>query len=129
MSYTYNNRAVHRTWLLLKITYALAPILVGADKLIGWWLGNWAQYVSPIITSYFPITLAQVVVVVGVIEIIAGILVWLHPRWGGYVVAAWLLAIIINLASMNKFYDIIARDALIAVGAIALAWLTAACES
>jgi len=129
MNYVYNNRTVYQTWFLLKLTYALAPILVGLDKLAGWWLGDWSQYVSPLIIPYLPVTLIQFVVVVGVIEVIAGILVWLNPRLGGYVVAAWLLAIIINLASMNRFYDIIARDAVIAVGAIALAWLTVARES
>lgn len=129
MNYTYNNRVVHQTWFLLKLSYALAPILVGVDKLIGWNLVDWSQYVSPVLVSYLPITVIQFVYALGIIEIAGGILVWINPRIGGYTVAALLIAIIVNLITMNRFYDIIARDAVIAVGAIALAWLTAAQES
>lgn len=126
MSYTYNNRTVHYTWLLLKLTYVTALLVVGIDKLKLWWLSDWSQYVSPAILPYLPVTLAQFVLLVGIIEIMAAIFVWVHPRLGGYVSALWLLAIIVNLATMHRFLDIIVRDAIIAVGALALAWLTAA---
>lgn len=129
MNYTYNNRDVHQAWLLLKWGYILAPILVGVDKLAGWNLVDWSQYVSPVLLPYLHITVVQFVYALGLIEIAGGILVWVNPRIGGYTVAALMIAIIINLITMNRFYDIIARDAVITLGAIALAWLTAAQEA
>ena len=69
------------------------------------------------------------VIVTGVIEIVAGIFVWISPRWGAYLVAAWMILVVLDLASMNMYYDIIARDLVIAIGALALAWLSEARES
>jgi hypothetical protein len=125
-----NATKVHRTWLLLKITYTLVPIIIGLDKcLLGWKLVNWAQYVSPVILNLIPFTtVGNVVLGSGIIEIVAGLIVWFYPRFGGYLVAAWLLLIVINLVSMSMFYDIAARDVTIAIGSLALAWLTEAYE-
>lgn len=111
---------------MLKITYTLVPIIIGLDKLFRWWLVNWAEYTSPFVLDYLPLTLTQFVVVTGMIEIIAGVIVWFYPRFGAYVIVAWMVLVIVNLASMNRFYDIIARDLVIAIGALALAWLTEA---
>lgn len=117
---------VHRTWLLLKLTYAIVPIIIGLDKvLFGWKLVDWAKYTNPLIAQWIPIlTIAQIVLISGIIEVLAGIIVWFSPRWGGYLVATWLLLVIMNLLSMNMFYDIAARDFVLAIGAVALAWLT-----
>ena len=57
------------------------------------------------------------------IEIAAGILVAVAPRIGGYVVAAWLWGIIVNLLMMGNYYDIALRDFGLSLGAIALARL------
>ena len=117
---------VHNTWLMLRITYAVVPILIGLDKCLGWWLVNWAIYASPFIMHYIPVSVTTFTVITGIIEIIAGIIVWFRPRFGGYLLVAWLGLVIINLLSMNNFYDIIARDVVIAIGALALAWLSEA---
>lgn len=119
---------VNRTQTMLKITYALVPILIGLDKLSAWLLVDWAKYTSPLVSALLPAGISGVtfVVITGIIEIAAGLLVWFYPRFGAYVVAAWMGLVILNLASMNTYYDIIARDAVIAIGALALAWLTQA---
>lgn len=119
-----NNAKVLHTWLLLKVTYAIAPILLGLDKIFTGLIVNWAQYVSPFISLYMPLDMPQFLMAVGIIEIVAGFVVWFYPRFGAYVVVAWLGLIILNLASMNAFYDIIARDIVIAIGALSLAWLS-----
>jgi uncharacterized membrane protein YphA (DoxX/SURF4 family) len=124
-----NNAKVLHTWLLLKITYALVPILLGLDKMFTGLIVNWAQYVSPLISLYIPLAMPQFLLLVGVIEIVAGILVWFYPRFGAYVIVAWMGLIIVNLITMNAFYDIIARDIVIAIGALALAWLSDAVQS
>ena len=115
---------ISQTWFMLRITYALVPILVGLDKCFTGLIVDWSKYVSPVVMTYLPLTIGQLLLLVGVIEIVAGVVVWFYPRIGAYIVVAWMALIILNLASMNAFYDIIARDVIIAIGALALAWLT-----
>lgn len=119
-----NNSNVFRTWFMLKLTYTIVPIVVGIDKCYTGLIVDWSQYVSPLAINSIPLTMTQFLVTLGIIEIVAGIVVWFRPRLGAYAVAGLLVLIIANLASMNMYYDIIARDAVIAVGAIALAWLS-----
>lgn len=123
-----NNAKVFQTWFMLKLTYSLVPIVLGFDKCFTGLIVDWSKYVSPVIMAYVPLTIAQCIMLVGIIEIVAGIVVWFYPRFGAYVVIAWLGLIIVNLATMKEMYDIIARDAVIAIGALALAWLTQAIE-
>lgn len=125
-----NNAKVFQTWFMLKLTYALAPIALGLDKCFFGLIVDWSKYVSPTVVQNLPMAMdiSQFVMAVGIIEILAGIIVWFYPRFGAYLVIGWLLAIIINLATMNAMYDIIARDAVIAIGALALAWLTEAVQ-
>jgi hypothetical protein len=127
-----NNFKVIQTWSMLRVTYALAPILLGLDKCVTGLIVDWSKYVSPVVMEYIPgaVTVAQLLMLVGLIEIFAGIEVWFYPRFGGYLVAAWLGVIIVNLATMNGlFYDIIERDAVIGIGALALACLTQAIQT
>jgi hypothetical protein len=125
-----NNAKVMHTWLLLKSTYALVPVLLGLDKCFLGMIVNWAKYVSPLIAENMQLlALPQFLMIVGIIEIIAGIAVWFYPRLGAYVIIAWMGLIILNLATMNTYYDIIARDIVIAIGALALAWLSEAIEA
>jgi hypothetical protein len=124
-----NNTKVMHTWLLLKATYALVPVLLGLDKCYIGMIVNWAKYVSPLIADNMPVMMPQFIMIVGIIEIVAGILVWFYPRFGAYVIVAWMGLIILNLATMNAYYDIIARDIVIAIGALALAWLSEAVEA
>jgi len=118
------NAKVVRTWWMLRITYALVPIVVGFDKCVTGLIVDWAQYASPLIMGYLPLSLASFLMTHGIIEIAAGVIVWVRPKFGGYLVAAWVGLVIINLLTMHMYFDIIARDAVIAVGALALAWLS-----
>ncbi|MCL5875532.1 MAG: hypothetical protein M1114_03605 [Candidatus Dependentiae bacterium] len=121
-----NIASVNRAQMLLKLTYALVPIIIGLDKIFTWMLVDWAKYSSPVIMGLLPISMTTLhfVMLTGIIEIVAGIFVWFYPRLGAYTIVAWMALVIVNLATMNQFYDIIARDGVIAVGALALAWLS-----
>lgn len=124
-----NNAKVLRTQSMLRFVYAAVPLLVGLDKVFTGLIVDWSKYVSPLVLEYIALPIAHLLILVGVIEIAAGLIVWFFPRFGGYLVAAWMTVIIVNLISMNAFYDIIARDVVIAVGALALAWLTSALQA
>ena len=118
--------SVNRAQLLLRLTYTIVPIAIGLDKCFTGYLANWTTYLSPSVIEYLPvaITISQFIMITGIIEIAAGILVWFYPRFGAYLVAAWMILVIANLATLHGFYDIIARDVVIAAGALALAWLS-----
>lgn len=106
---------------LLKYTYGLVPIVAGLDKFTNI-LATWKDYLSPSITSMLPVNPATFISIVGVIEIVAGILVLLRPRIGGFVVMAWLVLIAATLV-FGGHPDIAVRDLVMAVGAFALAQL------
>jgi hypothetical protein len=67
--------------------------------------------------------------VVGAIEIVAGLVVAVRPRFGGYLVAAWLAGIIVNLLVIPGFYDIALRDFGLLIAALALARLATAFDA
>ena len=115
-------RPAHQAFTILRVGFALLPILAGLDKFTGL-LVDWKQYLSPTLMNALPLDPPTLMMVVGVIEIAAGILVAMAPRIGGYVVAAWLWAIIVNLLMMGEYYDIAVRDFGLSLGAIALARL------
>lgn len=119
-----NNTQVFRTWFMLRIVYALVPILLGLDKCFTSLIVDWSKYTSPMIMAYIPLTMVQFLILVGVIEIVAGLIVWFYPRFGGYLIVAWMGLIIFNLLTMGGLLDIILRDVVIAIGALALAWLS-----
>jgi hypothetical protein len=105
------------------VTFAVLPVLAGLDKFAGVLTDNWEGYLATWVNDLVPGTASDAMLWVGAIEIAAGILVFLMPRVGAYVVAAWLAAIIVNLVSTGEFYDIALRDAGLLVGALALARL------
>jgi len=72
-----------------------------------------------------PVSAAATMKVVGVVEIIAGLVVALRPRIAAYVVAAWLAGIIVNLLLVGGYYDVALRDFGLCFGALALARLSA----
>ncbi|MGH3363680.1 MAG: hypothetical protein ACRDOW_03045, partial [Nocardioidaceae bacterium] len=84
---------------------------------------DWEAYLAPWVDEIVPGTAHQAMLAVGLIEILAGLLVAVRPAIGGYVVAAWLLGIIVNLVTMGEYYDIALRDFGLLVGALALARL------
>src|SRR5512139_1789547 len=112
----------HQAFVLLRTVFTIAPIAFGLDKFFGL-LTDWEAYLAPWINDIVPGTAHQAMLAVGAVEILAGVLVAVRPAWGGYVVAAWLLGIIVNLVTMGEYYDVALRDFGLLVGALALARL------
>jgi uncharacterized membrane protein YphA (DoxX/SURF4 family) len=106
---------------ILKYTYGLVPIVAGADKFTNL-LTDWTAYLRPV-ENMLPLAPATFMMIVGVIEIIAGLLVLRFTRLGALVVSAWLVAIAVVLMS-GGWYDIAVRDLVMAIGAFCLAKLS-----
>jgi hypothetical protein len=117
----------YQAFALLRTGFTVAPILFGLDKFLDW-LVDWRIYLAPEINDLVPGNAHQAMLIVGVVEIIAGVVVALRPKFGGYLVAAWLGAIIVNLLLQADFYDIALRDFGLLIGALALARLATAFE-
>ena len=113
-----------QAFLLLRTVFTIAPIAFGLDKFFGV-LTDWDQYLAPWINDLVPGSAHQAMLLVGVVEIVAGLLVAVRPQIGACVVAAWLAGIIVNLLTLGDFYDIALRDFGLLVGALALARLAA----
>ena len=111
-----------QAFTMLRVAFTVAPILFGLDKFLDW-LVDWRIYLAPEINDLVPGNAHQAMLAVGVIEIVAGLVVAVRPRFGGYLVAAWLAGIIVNLLLQADFYDIALRDFGILVAALALARL------
>jgi hypothetical protein len=118
---------VFQAFWLLRAGFVVAPIVFGLDKFFNV-LVDWPIYLAPQINDLVPGNAHQAMLAVGVIEIVAGLVVAIRPRFGGYLVAAWLAGIIINLLIQADFYDIALRDFGLLVGALALARLATAYE-
>ena len=114
----------YQAFLLLRTAFTLAPVLFGLDKFFNV-LTDWERYLAPTIIDIVPGTAQQAMLMVGVVEIAAGVLVAVRPHIGGYVVAAWLAGIIANLLLIPGFYDVALRDFGLFVAALALARLAA----
>lgn len=116
---------LNTTWWALRILFGFVPIAAGLDKFFKL-LTNWEAYLNPLATKLIPVSPATFMHIVGVIEIIAGIVVLSHfTKIGAYVVTAWLVLIALNLLTMGKFLDVGVRDLGLAVAAFSLAQLTA----
>jgi uncharacterized membrane protein YphA (DoxX/SURF4 family) len=109
-------------FLLLRVGFAVAPILFGLDKFFDV-LVEWERYLAPWIDDIVPGSAADAMYAVGAVEIAAGLLVALRPRVGAFVVAAWLGGIIVNLLSHSGYYDIALRDFGLLLGALSLGLL------
>jgi uncharacterized membrane protein YphA (DoxX/SURF4 family) len=112
----------YQAFSLLRLAFTVAPIAFGLDKFFNV-LVDWPNYLAPWINDIAPGTGQQFMYVVGAIEIVAGISVALKPRYGAYVVAAWLAGIVINLLTYSGFYDIALRDFGLMLAALTLARL------
>ena len=110
---------------ILHLGFIVAPVLAGLDKFFEV-LVDWDRYLAPVATDVLPVSGHTLMLAVGVIEIAAGVLVALRPRIGGYVVAVWLWAIIVNLLVLGDYYDIALRDFGLLLAALALARLAEA---
>ena len=113
----------YAAYKILHLGFIALPILAGLDKFFHL-LANWEMYLAPRIAAVSPIDGHNLMLLIGVIEVIAGLLVAFRPRYGSYVVAAWLWSIIINLLLVPGFYDVALRDFGLSLGALALAQLS-----
>ncbi|MGZ4148329.1 MAG: hypothetical protein ACXVPL_11575 [Actinomycetota bacterium] len=113
---------VTQAFWLLRIGFTLAPILFGLDK-FAHVLVNWDKYLAPQFVDLFHLQAHTLMYGVGAIEIVAGLVVALRPRFGGYLVAAWLAGIIVNLLMIGGYYDIALRDFGLLLAALTLARL------
>jgi uncharacterized membrane protein YphA (DoxX/SURF4 family) len=112
----------HQAYTVLKFGFTVAPIVAGVDKFFNF-LVDWTQYLTPLVPASTGIDPAIFMMVIGVVEVIAGILVAVKTKWGAWIVAAWLWGIIINLLLVPGYYDIALRDLGLSFGALALAQL------
>jgi len=112
----------YAAFVLLRIGFTVLPIVFGLDKFTNV-LTKWEGYLAPWIVDLSPISAHQVMLVVGVIEIAAGLAVAIKPRYAAYIVAAWLAGIIVNLLSYPGFYDIALRDFGLMLAALTLGGL------
>jgi hypothetical protein len=115
----------YQAFLLLRLGFTVAPVLFGLDKFFGV-LVDWTRYLAPEISDLLPGSPTQIMYVVGAIEIVAGLVVAVRPRFGGYLVAAWLGGIITNLLLIGGFGDIALRDFALLLSALTLTRLAAA---
>jgi uncharacterized membrane protein YphA (DoxX/SURF4 family) len=115
------SRPAHQAFVALRFAFVVAPVIAGIDKFFHL-LTNWDKYLAPVIASAIPAH--TFMSIVGVVEILAGLLVAVMPRIGAYVVCAWLIGIILNLLMLGSYYDIALRDLGLAIGAFALGRLS-----
>jgi hypothetical protein len=108
---------------VLRTVFTIAPVVFGLDKFFNL-LTDWPKYLAPWIDAIVPGTAQQAMYGVGVVEVIAGIVVALRPRWGSPLVAAWLAGIIVNLLTLPGYFDVALRDFGLLAGAIALWFLS-----
>ncbi len=123
MEITTTNQTVRSVWTILRFTFGLVPIVAGLDKFTDL-LTNWDMYLHPGIASMLPFSPHLFMQIVGVIEIIAGIIVLVRPAIGGYIVMAWLIGIALQLIASGKFFDVAVRDLVMSISALSLARLS-----
>ncbi|MCC6170286.1 MAG: hypothetical protein IT329_23910 [Caldilineaceae bacterium] len=117
------DKAVQQAYTLLHLAFFVAPIIAGVDKFTNL-LVDWSSYIAPSVLNLLPFSGDVFMYIVGVVEIVAGIVVLLRPRFGGYLVAVWLWGIILNLLLVPGFFDVALRDFGLSLGALALARLS-----
>jgi uncharacterized membrane protein YphA (DoxX/SURF4 family) len=122
------DRAGREAFLILRAAFTVAPILFGLDKFANW-MTDWPKYLASQFDDVIPGSAHQAMLAVGVIEIVAGLLVFWRPRIGAYVVALWLAGIIVNLLILGGYGDVALRDFGLLLAALALARLAPAYSS
>lgn len=112
---------------LLHAGFVILPIVAGIDKFFHV-LAAWDRYLAPPIAARLPVEASTFLMIVGVLEIAAGLLVAFNPRIGGRVLAAWFAAVIVNLLAVPGFLDVALRDFVLLLGALALSRLARSFE-
>jgi uncharacterized membrane protein YphA (DoxX/SURF4 family) len=118
-----NQPATNHLQSVLRITFGIVPIVAGLDKFTNW-LTNWSDYLGAGLKGMLPIDALLFMKIVGIIEIVAGIIVLVKPLIGAYIVMAWLVAIALTLIFSGHYLDVAVRDLVMAIGAYSLAQLT-----
>ena len=113
----------YQAYQILHWGFVALPIIAGLDKFAAV-LASWDKYLAPVVANHLPISAHAFMMIVGVVEIAAGLLVAVKPRIGAYVVAAWLVAIIGNLLLFGAYFDVALRDFGLCLGALALGRLS-----
>ena len=113
----------YQAFEILHWGFVAAPVLAGLDKFLGLH-ANWDVYLAPAFAKLSPFGVHGTMQVVGVVEVVAGVLVAIKPRVGAYVVAAWLVGIMLNLLLLGHFYDVALRDLGLCLAALALGRLS-----
>ena len=125
---TGTDRAGLEAFWILRAAFTVAPILFGLDKFFNV-MTDWPKYLASQFNDVVPGSAHQAMLAVGVIEIVAGLLVFWRPRIGAYVVALWLAGIIVNLLVLGGYGDVALRDFGLLLAALALARLAPAYSS
>jgi hypothetical protein len=115
----------YQAYLILRTGFVVAPILFGLDKFTNL-LADWTTYLAPAIDRLVPGSASSAMLADGVVEIVAGLVVAVRPKVGGYLVAAWLAGIIANLLLLGDYYDVALRNFGLLLAALALARLATA---
>jgi uncharacterized membrane protein YphA (DoxX/SURF4 family) len=117
-----------QAFLLLRVLFTIAPILFGLDKFAEVLNDNWSMYLASQFNDLIPGNAADAMHIVGIVEIVAGVVVLVTPRFGGLLVAGWLAGIIVSLLLVGGYGDIALRDFGLLVSALALSRLAAGFE-
>src|SRR4051812_14653990 len=121
-----NQDRIHSTQLLLRVIFGVVPIAAGADKFFNF-LTDWTQYINPALERFLPVSPAVFMHVVGVIEIVAGIIVLSrYTVVGAYIVSVWLGLIALSLIASGKYLDVAVRDLVMSTASYSLAVLSQA---
>jgi hypothetical protein len=115
-----------QAFVLLWIAFTVAPVLFGLDKFAEVLTGDWTKYLAPEFNDILPGSAQDAMYLVGGVEIVAGLVVLVAPRWGGLLVAGWLAGIILSLLLVGGYGDIALRDFGLLIGALALSRLATA---
>ena len=112
-----------QAFMLLRIAFTVAPIAFGLDKFTGLMIDDWTKYLAPEFNDLIPGSAADAMHLVGGVEIAAGLVVAVIPRFGGLLVAGWLAGIILSLLLVGGYGDIALRDFGLLIGAVSLSRL------
>jgi hypothetical protein len=115
-----------KAFMLLRVAFTVAPILFGLDKFAGVMIDDWTKYLAPEFNDLIPGSAQDAMYIVGAVEIVAGLVVLVSPRFGGLLVAGWLGGIIVSLLLVGGYADIALRDFGLLLGALTLFRLASA---
>lgn len=118
-----NSSIVNSVFATLRYVFVVVPIVAGLDKFIDF-LANWDAYLHPAIASMLPFPVHTFMIIVGVTEIVAGVIVLVNPRIGGFIVSAWLVLIALTLLARGMYLDVAVRDIVMAISAFSMARLS-----